>query len=96
MVQAANLPRHLEHAQLQRLGVGGEPTAAAFVGVWRALSAGIWPLRKSSFTDSILDVAAAELPQQASRVKDLNPVPVDDEADVGCTWSDRDLGIERW
>ena len=62
LVQAANLPRHLGHAQLQRPGVDGEPAAAAFVGVWRALLAGIWPLRKSSFVDGILDVATAELP----------------------------------
>ena len=36
LVQAANLPRHLGHAQLQWPGVGGEPAAAAFVGAWRA------------------------------------------------------------
>ena len=60
------------------------------------MSAGIWPLRKSSFADSILDVAAMELPQQASRVEDSNPALVDNEADAGCMWSDRNLGIKRW
>ena len=62
LVQAANLPRHLGHAQLQWPGVDGELAAAAFVGVWRALLAGIWPLRKSSSADIIVDVAAAESP----------------------------------